>query len=159
MRLVLIGVVGFIGMLLPAQAGMNAEFGRRAGHPLFAAAWNFVLGGAIIALATAAALAWGARGDEPIRLRTAELGQAPWWSWLGGLCGASIVLASIIAAPRLGAAMLVACVVTGQLAASSVIDHFGLFGYPARPINTERVLGLVLLAAGMLLVERSTRGG
>ncbi|MEA2216170.1 MAG: putative inner rane exporter, YdcZ, partial [Solirubrobacteraceae bacterium] len=47
-----------------------------------------------------------------------------------------------------------AVVITGQLVISVVIDRFGLLGVARSPITLQRVVGLVLLAAGVALVVR-----
>ena len=37
---------------------------------------------------------------------------------------------------------------------SLVLDQYGLIGFPVRPINGWRVLGAVLLVAGVALIRR-----
>ena len=54
----------------------------------------------------------------------------------------------------LGASGLTAVVITGQLAISVVIDRFGLFGIAKQQIAAPRVIGLALLAVGVVLVVR-----
>ena len=54
----------------------------------------------------------------------------------------------------LGASGLTAVVITGQLAMSVVIDRFGLLGVARQQISAQRVIGLVLLVAGVALVVR-----
>jgi transporter family-2 protein len=54
----------------------------------------------------------------------------------------------------LGASGLTAVVITGQLVISVVIDRFGLFGIAKQQIGAPRVIGLLLLAAGVVLVVR-----
>ena len=64
----------------------------------------------------------------------------------------------LIAAPKLGAALLIGCFVLGQLLSSAVIDHGGLIGYPMRPITLMRAAGIALLLAGVVLIERGGNG-
>ena len=45
-------------------------------------------------------------------------------------------------------------VITGQLTAAVLIDRFGLLGIAKQPINAGRIVGLVLLVAGVVLVVR-----
>jgi len=45
-------------------------------------------------------------------------------------------------------------VIAGQLIISVVIDRFGLLGVAKQHVGPARVLGLVLLVAGVLLVVR-----
>jgi transporter family-2 protein len=54
----------------------------------------------------------------------------------------------------LGASGLTAVAISGQLAISVVIDRFGLFGVARQSISVQRIAGLVLLVAGVLLVVR-----
>ena len=139
-------------MILPLQSGINAELRRHTGHPLWAAVTNFGVGLFVLSVVDAVMVA-----EMGIPMPSLErLGQAPLWSYLGGICGASLVLTAVIAAPKLGAALLVACLVAGQLGSSVVIDHFGWVGYSVRPISGGRILGLLLLVVGVVLIERSS---
>ncbi len=148
MKSLLLALAVVVGMLLPVQAGINAELRRHLGHPLLAGVVNFTVGLLALTLVTGVArVAW------PV---PAAASGAPWWAWLGGLCGATLVVTSVIVAPRLGATLLVAALVAGQLGASVVVDHFGFVGYPVRPATFGRVAGVLFLAAGVWLVERSS---
>ena len=82
-----------------------------------------------------------------------KLGQAPWWVWIGGALGAFYVAASIVTAPKLGAAQLVALVVAGQALAGLVVDEFGWVGFEPKHISAGRVAGMVLVGAGVALVR------
>jgi bacterial/archaeal transporter family-2 protein len=148
MRALLLTLVVAVGMLLPIQTGINAEFRRHAGHPLLAAALNFAVGGAAIAL-----VAVVLRVGTP---RLESLGNAPWWAWFGGFCGATLVVMGIIAAPRIGATLFVTGLVAGQLGASVIFDHFGWVGFEVRPFSATRLLGICLLIGGVLLIQRPT---
>lgn len=148
MHYALIALAIAAGMLIPAQAGFNTTFKDYAGHPLYGALVNFLVGLAVIAL-----IAMGfvlTRNAPPPQL--AELPKAPWWSWLGGLCGATMVLTSVLAVRPLGGAGLMACLVTGQLISSVIIDHNGWLNIPKTPASPMRIAGVVLLLAGLALV-------
>jgi transporter family-2 protein len=84
-----------------------------------------------------------------------KLAQMPWWMWLGGVCGLFIVSTNIVVAPRIGAALLVSLAVAGQLATALVLDHYGVLGFPTHPLSPARVLGALLLLAGVLLIRYS----
>ncbi len=49
---------------------------------------------------------------------------------------------------------MIALVLAGQMAASVTLDHFGLLGYPERPLGLARFAGLALVAVGVFLVRR-----
>ena len=145
--LLLIVALG-IGVFLPLQAGINAELRLWLGHPLQAALISFTVGTiALVVLNLGLRMPFG--GDQP-------LGGAPWWVWLGGLLGAVYVSMTIVLAPRLGAAAMLGAVMTGQLVGSLLLDHYGVVGYPVRPISIERLGGAVLLLAGVLMIQRGS---
>src|SRR5262249_5542336 len=48
----------------------------------------------------------------------ALVARIPWWAWTGGLFGAIFIGISIIVAHKLGAAALIALLVTGQMVAA-----------------------------------------
>ena len=73
--------------------------------------------------------------------------------WTGGFFGAAFILMAVVATPVLGAALMLAASIVGQLAAALVIDHYGLFGGSVVPISATRVLGVVLLAGGVILIR------
>ena len=54
----------------------------------------------------------------------------------------------------LGAGGVVAATIAGQLTMSVLIDQFGWLGLDKDPISAMKVIGVVLLAAGTLLVIR-----
>jgi bacterial/archaeal transporter family-2 protein len=134
------------GVLLPVQAGVNAQLRSVVGSPLTAALISFLVGTA--GLGTAAVIL-----RAPTALRAAWA-VSPWWFWIGGLIGALYVVATIVLAPRLGAATLVAAVVAGQMIASLLLDQYGLLGFPTHPMNGLRVLGAALVIVGVILVQR-----
>ncbi len=142
------GYVGFglaAGAMLPIQFGINAQLARWVESPLRASLVSFAVGTLVLFVAALPLLrAW------PGLDRAAE---APWWVWAGGALGAFYVLGSIVAAPRLGAVTLVAVILAGQAAASLVIDHFGWVGFPEHAVTPGRLLGVALLAAGVVLVR------
>jgi transporter family-2 protein len=78
----------------------------------------------------------------------------PPWLWLNGVMGAIVVTTITFAAPRIGTFATIGLLIAGQLAMGVLIDAAGLFGLEQIPLNTARVLGLVLLAGGALLVLR-----
>jgi bacterial/archaeal transporter family-2 protein len=133
------------GAMLPIQFGINAQLADWVGGSVRAAFVSFVVG----ALALLVAVLVAARGWPD------RSGDAPWWVWTGGLLGAFYVLGSIVTAPKLGAATLVAMILAGQAIASLLVDHFGLVGFEEQPITLLRVFGVLLLAGGVALVRLS----
>jgi bacterial/archaeal transporter family-2 protein len=78
----------------------------------------------------------------------------PWWAWSGGLFGATFIGLSILVAHQLGAATLIALLVTGQMTASIIIDHFRWLGLTQKPVDLARLIGVGLLIGGVILIRR-----
>ena len=133
------------GVALPVQFGINTQLASWLDSPVRAAFVSFLTGTLI--LAAAAALVF-----KPLPSLT-RLGHAPWWVWVGGAFGAFYVAGSIVAAPRLGAAALIAVIVAGQSLASVVVDHFGWVGFEPKHVSTGRIGGMALVFAGAALVR------
>ncbi len=88
------------------------------------------------------------------RAEVAKAASAPWWAWIGGLLGATHITLTVIAVPRVGAALTFAAVIAGQLIGSVLLDSTGWLGVPKMPVSATRILGVLLLFAGVLLVQR-----
>lgn len=133
------------GAAIPFQAGVNAQLAHWVDSPIRAAFASFVVG--TIALLVLSALVF-----RPLP-SAHRLGAAPWWIWIGGLFGAFYVAGSIVTAPKLGAATLIALVVAGQTVASLLIDQFGWVGFAERHVTPGRIVGTVLVLGGVALVR------
>ena len=84
----------------------------------------------------------------------AEATRIPWWAWSGGLFGAIFIALAILLIPSIGAATFIALLVAGQMLASIAFDHFGWLGLAERPVDLPRLIGVVLLIAGVVLIRR-----
>jgi bacterial/archaeal transporter family-2 protein len=133
------------GAMLPFQFGINAVLAGHLDSPVRASLVSFVVGTAALLLATALFVRGLPSGDR--------VAGAPWWIWIGGLLGAFYVLGSVVTAPRLGAATLVALILAGQASASLLVDHFGWVGFDENPVTPGRLAGIGLVAAGVVLVR------
>ena len=140
---VLLGVGA--GCLVGMQAPINSRLGKSVGS-VEAATFSFLVGTAALVLILL--VARGGIGG------LGQVGRAPWWALVGGLLGAVYVTVALVAVRTLGASGLTAVVITGQLAISVAIDRFGLLGVAKQHIGPARILGLVLLVAGVALVVR-----
>jgi bacterial/archaeal transporter family-2 protein len=134
------------GIVLSVQFGINSHLRNFVGGPVVAAAISFMVG--TVALAVAALVVQRSL-TEP-----GSAASAPWWAWTGGLLGAFFVVASIILTPRLGAATTIGLILTGQVLASIVIDHFGLIRVPVHEASFPRIIGALLIVAGVVMVQR-----
>jgi transporter family-2 protein len=134
-----------IGTLMPVQAGLNAELTRFLKHPYLGAFISLSIGAIIV---SALVMLNGGFGEIK------RLGQAPPHLYLGGILGAIFVGSSLFFIPKMGATAMISAFVTGQLIGSVIIDHYGLLGLNPNPVGLTRILGVILLFAGLFLVIR-----
>lgn len=134
------------GTCTGVQGGVNAQLTEHwAEDPVLAAAISFLVG----ALALwAVCLVLGI----PVPGLTDKI---LWWHWTGGLLGAYFVYSLVYLSPRVGAGMVVALILAGQVLAAVILDHFGLAGYPVRSVTAVRLVGIALLAIGVIIIRRS----
>jgi len=136
------------GSMVAIQPGINGQLSKRLDSPFQAAVVSFTVG--LLTLVVVCLV----RGVAPYKL--SALRGAPIWQVLGGgMVGSVFVTTALTVAPRIGAASFVALALAGQIVASLVLDHFGWIGFAKQPLNPYRVLGAVLLFAGVLLVSRN----
>ncbi len=135
-----------IGILLPIQVGINAELGKFINSPILAAFISFLVGGFCLLVGS-----FAVKAPFPTLNQVVSL---PYWAWTGGLIGAGAVFGSIVAGPKIGALVLVSLLLTGQLVASILIDHYGWLGFSVQKIDFQRLLGVVLLVGGFLLIRK-----
>lgn len=81
------------------------------------------------------------------------IARSHWFSWTGGLFGAIYIAMAIFLLQQLGAATFISLLVAGQMIASLLFDHYGLFGIPQHPIDVTRLAGAALLVAGVVLIR------
>jgi transporter family-2 protein len=81
------------------------------------------------------------------------LQRSHWISWSGGFFGAVYIAISILLIPRLGAAMVIALIVAGQMLGSLAFDHFGILGLPVHSLTLTRLAGAALLVTGVVLIR------
>jgi bacterial/archaeal transporter family-2 protein len=133
------------GGLVAMQAPINSGLGKAVGS-LPAASFSFAIG--LVALVGITFMSGEGFGQ------IGELGGLSWYYLIGGLLGAVYVTTVLISVRTLGAGGVTAATIAGQLSMSLVVDQFGLFGVAKQPITAARVLGVLLLAAGVYLVVR-----
>jgi transporter family-2 protein len=147
MQLGAMAATAAVGATLALQVGMAATMRSHVGSPMAAALVNFAVG--TLFLFIAVALGRGSLAG------LAQVGAAPWWAWGAGILGGLYITASAAFGSSLGGATFLTLVVAGQMTAALALDHYGLLGFPVRPLDAWRVGGALLVIAGMLLLARS----
>ncbi|MEK9745104.1 MAG: DMT family transporter, partial [Candidatus Puniceispirillum sp.] len=129
----------------PLVGILNGRAGRVLGDSLQASVVLFTVT-LVLAVAVAVLLGRGLPGLADIaRLQPVEYG--------GGLIVAFYVLSATILANKIGVANFIVMAVSGQIIFSLMIDHFGLFGAPVRPVNLLQVGGAALLLVGLVTTQ------
>ena len=140
-----VAIAVLVGCLFGLQPSVNGALGGVVIHPLQASLISFATGTTVILIGCVAT------GHFPPRFTTST-SSLPWWIWTGGLIGAVIVTSSLIMVPRIGSLMWFASLITGQILAATVLDHFGWLGNPQVTASPLRLLGAAFLVAGLLII-------
>jgi transporter family-2 protein len=148
----LLSIVGFpllamfAGTSLVIQVALNANLRSELASWSWAALVSY-LGGTVMMLIILLIQ------REP-RPAASPLASIPWTSWTGGFFGGVYIILSIILLPRLGAAAVVAFVLSGQMLTALVFDHYGLMGLTLHSVTPLRLAGAVLLISGVVLIRQ-----
>ncbi|MFM8396127.1 MAG: DMT family transporter [Acidobacteriota bacterium] len=137
------------GMLIPAQAAINAKMRTYVVSPFYSALINFMVG--FLALVTLTLL-FALLRQQPGTWRGAL--SAPWWAWCGGFIGVIMVISGVLVVPKMGAAFFSVAIIVGQMAGALILDHYGLFGLPPRLVTPSRISGVLFLLLGIWFVQR-----
>lgn len=142
-KLGLIFLAIFAGMSNAFQAPINAALGRFVGV-VESSCISFIVGALSLLVVSLVA----GRGSF------LKIVDAPPNLWIGGLLGAFFVTVALFVVPKIGAAVMIASVLTGQMTAALIIDQVGLLGIPKNPIDLSRIIGLACLAVGIKLLSK-----
>lgn len=132
----------FGGAAVALQAPINAALAGVLKSSIAAAAVSFGVGFAILMMVLLLI------GDGPALGR---LGKVNPMLLVGGALGAFYVWSIVWSVPALGVLTAISAVVLGQLAAALFLDAVGPFGLQAIQITWQRVVGVALVAGGLLL--------
>ena len=133
------------GVGIPLLAALNANLGQRIGSPVAA---GLVLFAVAFLAALAVLLVTGGAGA------LARVPGQPPVLFLAGCLVAFYILSITFVAPRFGLGNAILFVLLGQIVSAAIIDATGLMGLAAREVTPTRVLGLILMAVGVVLSQR-----
>ncbi|MBS1060416.1 DMT family transporter [Gluconobacter sp. Dm-44] len=134
------------GMLQAVGAVMNGALNKAMVNPWLATAISFLL---VLFLA----LGLFACMPKPLP-STGDITQMPWWAPLGGITGAVAVFAGLLLIQKLGAGPMNGVTITANILASLLIDHFGLLHMEQHSLNPYRIVGAILMIAGVALIAK-----
>ncbi len=136
----------FLGVVLAVHLSMNGKVGSvlnnaRVGNALF---WCIGAVGAVAIGLTG----WQSGALEPLKLVHPLLLTA-------GLFGATLVFAIAWLIPQAGAGAVMITLIAGQVIGGLVMSHFGWLGSPVQPISVTKVVGVLVMIAGVTMATFS----
>lgn len=144
MNLLLLFFAFCAGSAISLQAAINTQLASAmGGNTLVAALVSFSIG--------TIALACIALGKGGLSAALVSLPTQPVWRFAGGLLGAAAIFCTVLLAPRVGLANMLAFVIAGQLLTSLAIDHFGLVGVLTRQVSGIKLAGALVMLLGVSL--------
>ena len=85
-----------------------------------------------------------------------KLSQAPWYAWLGGLLAPVITVTVMLGMGMLNPTLAVSTILIAQLGVAALIDSLALMGADRIPFTWQKLLGLALMCAGVVLMKVKT---
>lgn len=149
-KALLLGILTFFaGVAGAVQAPTNTALSVVTGK--FEASFVSFLGGFLLLLVVTLVKGRGCFGE--VRGRDIR----PWMT-IGGAYGAFVVFCNTVATPYIGVALVLASAMLGQLVSAMAIDNRGLMQAPKIKTNRERLAGVAVIAAGVVLVTMARLG-
>lgn len=142
-----------VGTLTAIQSRANGSLAEVLDNGLQAAAISFSVG--LILLTIAGVLIPSLRAGMGRLVGALRHRRMPWWQVMGGLFGAFFVLSQSLSVPVVGVAVFAVALVSGQNAASLIVDLLGLGPHGKQSITARRVIAA---AIGILAVALAVSG-
>lgn len=132
------------GVGIPIMATMNGALGLKIGSPFAASVILFLLAFLVALVATL------------VNGIPAQAGfiSAPKLLMLAGVFVAFYIISITTIGPIIGIGQAVFIVLLGQIVSTIVIDHYGWLGVPVTKIEARKILGVILMIAGIYLSRR-----
>ncbi len=143
-------MLGFIyalvaGAAMSIQGVMNTRLGEKTG----VLETNALVQG--VGFVLALVIAWFF-GKGNIRM----IGQAPWYSWLGGVIAPVITVTVMLSIKGLSPTVAISTILLAQLTVAALIDAFGWMGSEKLPFTWQKYVGVALMVAGVLMMKWKT---
>ena len=146
MNILMLLLVALAGGGVPVQIAANARLRETVQSPALGITLAFAVGTVGMALLTLS----GVMG----RGQLSGAAAAPWWAWTGGLLSAFAVIITLLSAQKGGESATIATFIFGQLLVASLLDNFGWLGVKHTPLNVWRIVGALVVFAGVLIMQK-----
>lgn len=145
MKVLPLVIAALSGIAMALQGSLNSALGKVIGL------WETTFVVHLTGLLLVMVLLFACRlGDGCL----ADIMQAPWYTYLGGVLGVLIIYGVVRSIPKVGVAPATTAIILGQVFTAGLVDHFGLFGMSKIPFNLFKVIGTVMMAGGAWLLLR-----
>lgn len=134
------------GCLSASITGAYAQLSRIVGNPVQATTVAFFV-------ATMALLLFCTCMGKTRLVGKALSKEHPWWMWVGGLCGATIVFGNAWLVAHVGVGVFTMALLVGQLSLSMLMERNGWLGAPRKPISWLQIAGILLMLAGVAMIR------
>lgn len=135
------------GAILAMQPAMNSQLAINLDSSIQAALISFATGTLILAVFACSIK------EHRKNLKKMFTVKRPLWTWIGGLIGVCMVVVQAALVKNIGMGLLTILNIFGMLVCSVFIDNFGLLGAEKRPVTLKKFCGLVLVLAGIILLN------
>jgi transporter family-2 protein len=139
-------LTAFLGVILAVHLAMNGKVGSAIANPRVGNAVFWCIGALTAVVIGLTGWQQGALGPlkqvHPLLLTA-------------GVLGACLVFAIAWMIPQIGAGPLMITLLAGQVLGGLLMSHFGWLGSPVDPISPMKLLGVVVMAGGVVLATFS----
>lgn len=145
------------GALAAVQTRLNGALGVALGDGFVAATISF--GSGLLILSVCMVFVRSGRVGLGKVTRALRNGSMPWWTVLGGLSGAFLVLSQGIAGAVVGVALFSVALVAGQTVSGLVLDRIGFGPHGKVPSTWPRLVGAALTIVAVVWSVSGQVGG
>lgn len=143
--LLLSAIVFCAGIGVPTMAAINANLGTRLANPVLATVILMFVGFASSAIYLLITQGAPSLPKDP----------PPLWVFTGGFLMMFYALSITAISPVIGLGNAIFLVLLGQIVATSVIDHFGLFGAIQNQMSARKAAGIAFMVVGIILARKT----
>ena len=134
-----------VGILQPVQVSLNTRLRQFLRSSFYATLISFAIGLGLLVLILLPS-------GGPAAIQYGKMTAEPLWIWCAGFCGVGFLVSLTLLFPKLGGVQVVILPMLGQIIMGILIDQFALFGSAKIPVTALRLLGMLLIFAGILIV-------
>jgi len=131
------------GLLQPSMFSVNARLRKRVGSPF----WTTMISYSVSLVFLIVLLT--ATGQFEGGIFSKMVGE-PAWAWINGVIGVTALTINTLVVVKLGGMEAVILPLIGQILGGLIIDSFGLIRTDVIPLSVTRVLGAILVVAGVV---------